>query len=106
MPNFLHLYSTTDRHMLEISERIRDLKEQSGNVVALREIKDIRDLDLASYDKIVIGDSIRYGKHHRDVYHFIEQNLNLLQSKLNAFFSVNTVARKPKKRQPDTNPYL
>ena len=30
----------------------------------------------------------------------------MLDSKPNAFFSVNVVARKPKKNQPETNPYL
>lgn len=29
-----------------------------------------------------------------------------LDAKPNAFFSVNIVARKPQKNQPDTNPYL
>ncbi len=63
-------------------------------------------LDLGSYDTIIIGASIRYGKHHKDVYNFIEKNEKLLDSKSNAFFSVNVVARKPEKNQPDTNPYL
>lgn len=30
----------------------------------------------------------------------------MLESKPNAFFSVNVVARKPEKNQPETNPYL
>jgi menaquinone-dependent protoporphyrinogen oxidase len=30
----------------------------------------------------------------------------MLDSKPNAFFSVNVVARKPEKNQPETNPYL
>ena len=61
---------------------------------------------LSAFDTIVIGASIRYGKHSPAVYQFIEQNLQILQSKRNAFFSVNVVARKPEKNQPDTNPYL
>jgi len=64
------------------------------------------DLDLEAFDKIIIGASIRYGKHDKKVYEFIEKNLSLLESKPNAFFSVNVVARKPEKNQPDTNPYL
>ena len=61
---------------------------------------------MASFDKIVIGASIRYGKHDKKVYDFIEKNQALLESKPNAFFSVNVVARKPEKNQPHTNPYL
>jgi menaquinone-dependent protoporphyrinogen oxidase len=61
---------------------------------------------LEKYDKIVIGASIRYGKHNKEVYQFIEKNKTLLDKKTNAFFSVNVVARKPEKNQPHTNPYL
>jgi len=64
------------------------------------------DLDLEAYDKIILGASIRYGKHDKKVYEFIEKNQTLLEGKPNAFFSVNVVARKPEKNQPDTNPYL
>ena len=63
-------------------------------------------LDFDSFDKIVIGSSIRYGKHHKNIYDFIEKHREMLDSKPNAFFSVNVVARKPEKNQPDTNPYL
>ena len=40
------------------------------------------------------------------MYDFIAANQTLLEEKPNAFFSVNVVARKPEKNQPDTNPYL
>ena len=36
----------------------------------------------------------------------IKNNLHVLDEKSNAFFSVNVVARKPEKNQPETNPYL
>ena len=37
---------------------------------------------------------------------FINDNFLVLESKKNAFFSVNVVARKPEKNSPDTNPYV
>ena len=37
---------------------------------------------------------------------FIARHQALLESRPNAFFSVNIVARKPEKNRPDTNPYL
>ncbi len=106
MTSLVLIYSTTDGHTVEICERIRTCLEQQSHQVTICDIRDIGDQDLTAFDKIVLGASIRYGKHHRDVYDFIEQNLALLNSKPNAFFSVNAVARKPEKRQPDTNPYL
>jgi menaquinone-dependent protoporphyrinogen oxidase len=53
-----------------------------------------------------VGASIRYGKHAPGVYAFIKRNQALLESRPSAFFSVNVVARKPHKRQADTNPYV
>jgi menaquinone-dependent protoporphyrinogen oxidase len=63
-------------------------------------------LDLATFDVIVIGASIRYGKHQPEVAQFIARHQALLESKSNAFFTVNIVARKPNKNRPENNPYL
>ena len=63
-------------------------------------------LDLAPYDQLVIGASVRYGKHRPEVARFITAHTDLLESKLGAFFSVNAVARKPEKKEPHTNPYV
>ena len=60
----------------------------------------------ARYDVIVIGASIRNGKHNPAVSEFIRANQALLESKLSGFFSVNLVARKPDKNTPETNPYV
>jgi len=69
-------------------------------------VEDADQADLNMFDKIVVGASIRYGKHSEKVYDFINNNLQTLDGKPNAFFSVNVVARKPNKNQPETNPYL
>jgi menaquinone-dependent protoporphyrinogen oxidase len=63
-------------------------------------------LDLAAFDAIVIGASIRYGKHQPEVTQFIGRHQALLERKANAFFTVNIVARKPNKNRPENNPYL
>jgi menaquinone-dependent protoporphyrinogen oxidase len=62
--------------------------------------------EIGNYDKIIIGASIRYGKHSPLVYDFIGQNRALLESRASAFFTVNIVARKPEKNRPETNPYM
>ncbi len=62
--------------------------------------------NLQDFDTIVIGASIRYGKHNPRVIDFVNKNAQLLDSKANAFFSVNVVARKPEKNTPETNPYV
>ena len=73
------------------------------------EVVAIEELQLASlseYDKIVLGASIRYGKHSREVYRLVAEQRAALEARPNAFFSVNLVARKPEKCGPDSNPYL
>jgi menaquinone-dependent protoporphyrinogen oxidase len=60
----------------------------------------------AEFDAIVIGASIRNGKHNPMVLDFVRRHRDLLASKPSGFFSVNLVARKPAKNTPETNPYL
>lgn len=106
MANILIVYSSTDGHTLEICRRIQEEIEPQGHPVRLLAIQDAAQANLQSFDKIVIGASIRYGKHSPRVLDFIERNQPLLDSMPNAFFSVNIVARKPNKNQPETNPYM
>ena len=106
MSRILILYSTTDGHTLKICGRLRQVIEQAGHQVTLVPIDDAAKVNLQAFDTLVIGASIRYGRHSQAVHDFIQRNTPLLESKANAFFSVNIVARKPNRNQPDTNPYL
>ena len=63
-------------------------------------------LNIENYDCIIIGASIRYGKHNSKVLSFVKKNINLIKKQKTVFFSVNVVARKKGKDTPDTNPYV
>ena len=106
MATTLIAYSTVDGHTQSICERIANIVREKGHEVSLQAIDDGPDIDLDAFDKIVIGASIRYGKHRPQVVDLINRNQSVLESKPSAFFSVNVVARKPEKNTPDTNPYL
>ncbi|NNG13073.1 MAG: menaquinone-dependent protoporphyrinogen IX dehydrogenase [Halobacteria archaeon] len=106
MAKILIVYSTTDGHTLEICQRLQQVIEQQAHSVKLVSLNDEPHVNLTPFDKIVVGASIRYGKHKPEVYEFIKRNKLKLESRPNAFFSVNAVARKPEKCQPETNPYL
>jgi menaquinone-dependent protoporphyrinogen oxidase len=106
MPQICFLYSTVDGHTIEICERLAQVVEEDGFTATLLELKSDSQIDLGQFDQVVIGASIRYGKHRPEVAQFIEDNIKVLESKHGAFFSVNAVARKPEKKQPDTNPYV
>lgn len=106
MSRILILYSTTDGQTEKICRVLQRVIEGEGHQVTLRSIIDSSGLDPGAFDKIVIGASIRYGKHSPLVTTFINRNKALFDSKPNAFFSVNVVARKPEKSRPEANPYL
>ena len=102
----LIIYSTIDGQTLEICRKIKALAEQAGEQVSLVSLEQAEALSLADFDKVLIGASIRYGKHRPDLYQFVNRNHAILDSKINGFFTVNVVARKPLKNTPETNPYM
>ncbi|ASK67390.1 MULTISPECIES: menaquinone-dependent protoporphyrinogen IX dehydrogenase [Shewanella] len=102
----LIIYSTIDGQTLEICRKIKTLAEQAGEQVSLVTLEQAEALSLADFDKVLIGASIRYGKHRPDLYQFVNRNHAVLDSKINGFFTVNVVARKPLKNTPETNPYM
>ena len=106
MANILITYSTTDGHTRTICERLKKVVEEQQNSVVVSWMNEDPDIDLHPFDKVIIGASIRYGKHQPQVFDFIRKNQAILESMPSAFFSVNVVARKPEKNQPETNPYL
>ena len=89
----------------KISEFVSDQLAASGHTAVVRPLADGA-ADAADFDAIVIGASIRHGKHNPLVMDFVRAQLGLLQSKPSVFFSVSLVARKPHKNTPETNPYL
>lgn len=106
MAKILLLYSTTDGHTTKISGHIRQVVERNAHQVTMLRLEENLAIDLHAFDQIVIGASIRYGKHSRQVVEFVRSHRQLLESKPSAFFSVNIVARKAEKNTPETNPYL
>ena len=103
--NSLIIYSSTDGQTKKICETLKNnsINKSTYEVISLNEAFLV---EIEKYEKIIIGASIRYGRHNPRVYKFIQNNKYILDKKKNAFFSVNVVARKPEKNTPDTNPYI
>ena len=101
----LFIYSSTDGHTKTICENIISYAPSTSSIelISLNEVSNIK---ISEYDKIIIGASIRYGRHNRKVLDFVKKNKNVLDLKKTAFFSVNVVARKLEKNSPTTNPYV
>ena len=101
----LIIYSTTDGQTKLICERIKNLSK-FNNETKLLEIDKATKEDIQPYEVIIIGASIRYGKHNSSVLNFVNKNIENLNKKKSVFFSVNVVARKAEKNLPETNPYM
>jgi menaquinone-dependent protoporphyrinogen oxidase len=105
MTKYLFLYSTTDGHTKRICEYIGNILKQQNHEIKIEPIS-LELKKLGEYDAIILGASIRYGKHQKSVFNFINKHKDLLETKKSAFFSVNVVARKSEKNSPNTNPYM
>jgi len=105
MSGSLIIYSSTDGQTKIICEKIKNFSKNNESV-KLISLEEANDFNLQSYENIIIGASIRYGKHNKNLYKFISSNKETLEKKRSAFFSVNVVARKPEKNTPETNPYM
>lgn len=99
------IYSTVDGQTLKICKKIEEQLIGKNDSVSLFSIDDFNE-DILSFDKLIIGASIRYGVHNEKIIKFINANKEQLNSIKTAFFSVNLVARKPEKNTPTTNPYV
>jgi menaquinone-dependent protoporphyrinogen oxidase len=101
----LILFSTRDGQTHEIANTIA--AELSGLGVE-SDVIDLNNAQLVrweSYERVVIGASIRYGHFSPVLDSFVKQHGEALSQLPSAFFSVNLVARKPEKNTPETNSY-
>lgn len=100
----LILYLSYDGQTKKIAEKIADQLQTTEQVILIN-LTQAKDLDLNSFDKILIGASVRYGKFNPLLTRFIQQHSELLNKKISGFFSVNLTARKADKNSPQTNIY-
>ncbi|WP_294088294.1 menaquinone-dependent protoporphyrinogen IX dehydrogenase [uncultured Actinobacillus sp.] len=99
-------YFTTDGQTKKIADK---LSEQINHEVELVSIKDqaVNFAEkMANADQIVVGASVRYGHFNPQVYQFIAQYAEQLNSKPSAFYGVNLTARKANRKTAETNTYV
>ncbi|MFW6264659.1 MAG: flavodoxin domain-containing protein [Bacillota bacterium] len=64
----------------------KKLKEKLSGEVELLNLKGAKNIDLATYDKVIIGSSVYIGKIRKEARNFCENNLNELQKKKIALY--------------------
>lgn len=104
MINTLILYASVHGHTKKICRTIADELTKLGEKVTIKALTDAPSLD--GFDKVVIGASIRHGKHNPAVHAYVTSHKRQLSQCMTVFFSVSLVARKPLKNSAETNPYM
>ena len=99
------LYGSIDGHTLKICNKIKEYFILNNQKIEVFNIEEFNE-DVLSFNKLIIGSSIRYGVHNVKIIEFINKNKQDLETIKTSFFSVNLVARKPEKNAPTTNPYV
>ena len=99
------IYSTVDGQTKKICEKLKRIIDEKKLKADLVSITDFNK-NITDYDTMIIGASVRYGKHNASIKKFMIDNKSDLKKINTTFFSVNLVARKDDKNKPDTNPYL
>ena len=72
MSDSLIIYSTTDGHTKTICDRIKSYFKNEDDVKIIS-LEDSSKYDLSNFDKIIIGASIRYGRHKKKVLDFVKK---------------------------------
>ncbi|GAB5564587.1 MAG: menaquinone-dependent protoporphyrinogen IX dehydrogenase [Winogradskyella sp.] len=99
------IYASVDGHTKKICEALQQTLSKENLSSELHHI-DHLDFNISEYNTIIIGASVRYGKHNKNIINFIQNNAKQLNAINTALFSVNLVARKKEKSSLTTNPYM
>ena len=74
------IYSSTDGQTKKICEVIKEYLSNKEDH-KLISIDNISNVNLENFDNIIIGASIRYGKHNPKILSFVKKNFQLLRTK-------------------------
>lgn len=87
-------YETWTGHAGQVAGRIAETLRRAGHDVAVKRCREARSEDLARAEAVLVGASVRVGKHHPKAVSFARANRGILASKPSAFFSVSLSARR------------
>lgn len=101
------LYMSREGQTRKIIHVIADQLRKSGHDLYISDIRELKNKKLPeSFDAVVLGCSVRYGKHHKPFRQFVDNHQQQLSKMPGYFFSVNLTARKPERSEPSNNRYL
>ena len=97
--NSLIIYSTTDGQTKKICESIKNnsINKSSYEIISLEEAFN---KEIEKYDQVIIGASIRYGRHSPNIYKFIKNNKDVLEKKKKCFLFSQCCCSQTRKKFP------
>jgi menaquinone-dependent protoporphyrinogen oxidase len=101
----LLLHSSSDGQTIKILHHIESALGE-GYQCELMDLNGLPTVDFSSYNRVLIGASIRYGHLNKQLYRFIAANQAALEKYKVGFFCVNLTARKEGKNTPETSAYM
>ncbi|MDQ2696167.1 MAG: menaquinone-dependent protoporphyrinogen IX dehydrogenase [Pseudomonadota bacterium] len=93
MAKLLIVYATTEGQTAKIARRIAETAGARGHAVETRSARDLpRRFSLETFDAVIVGASLHYGKYQKDIQNFVGRHLDALKGRPSAFFSVSGAA--------------
>lgn len=88
----LILYASRKGQTEKIAKRLARRLEEIGHDVTVGEVDSPRSVDLEPYELVVLGSSVKFGKHSGAIADFVRANRSALAGRATAFFSVGASA--------------
>lgn len=99
MSRVVVVYATTDGHTAKVADSIARIARESGHQVEVVDSAKLPEgFSLAPYDGVILGGSVRYGRHQKAIKRFAKRHRAELAAKRSAFFSVSGAASSPTDR--------
>lgn len=93
MKKILLVYGSTEGQTAKIAEFIAGVLRDLGTDVTLHDVKQTDDTSPAEVDGVIVGASIRLGRHDRRIADYVRKNQDTLAHLPCAFFSVSLAAQ-------------
>ncbi|APG51401.1 TPA: menaquinone-dependent protoporphyrinogen IX dehydrogenase [Providencia stuartii] len=103
--SYLLLHSSTDGQTKKIVLKMAEQLRSVGRQCDIRDLNSEKNINITSYEKVLVGASIRYGHFNKALMRFATIHQSQLNTMKTAFFGVNLTARKEGKDTPETNAY-
>ena len=97
MTNTLIIYSSTDGHTKTICKRLTNFLKDRDEIKVIS-LDDAKKFELSEFTKIIIGASIRYGRHSKELYKFVNSNKDILNQKQSVFFFSKCSCKKTREK--------